>query len=81
MASRMAITKAQAVRYRSTSRAGKSEILDAVRAVTGFNRDYARRALKRALRPRVVRLRTPRPPKYDAGVVAALQKCWVSAIT
>jgi len=76
MASRRAITKAQAVRYRSASRAGKSEILDLVCAVTGFNRDYARRALKQALRPRVVKPRTPRPPKYDAKVVAALQKCW-----
>jgi len=49
MASRRAITKAQAVRYRSGSRTVKSEILDAVCAVTGFNRDYARRALKAAL--------------------------------
>ena len=55
MASRRAITKAQAVRYRSASRAGKSQILDLVCAVTGFNRDYARRALKQALRPRVVK--------------------------
>ena len=42
MASRRAITKAQATGYRSGSRAVKSEILDAVCAVTGFNRDYAR---------------------------------------
>jgi hypothetical protein len=41
MANRRAITKAQAVPYRSESRAVKSEILDAVCAVTGFNRDYA----------------------------------------
>ncbi len=46
MASRRVITKAQAVRYRSGSRTVNSEILDAVCAVTGFNRDYARRALK-----------------------------------
>ena len=76
MASRRAITKAQAVRYRSASRAGKSEILNLVCAVTRFNRDYARRALKQALRSRVVKPRTARPPKYDAKVVAALQKCW-----
>lgn len=76
MASRRAITKAQAVCYRSGSRTVKSEILDAVCAVTGFNRDYARRALKAALTPRVVKPRTPRPPKYDAKVVAALEKCW-----
>jgi hypothetical protein len=76
MAGRRAVTKGQAVRYRSATRAGKSEILDAVCAVTGFNRDYARRALKAALVPRVVRPRTPRAPVYDAHVVAALEKCW-----
>lgn len=76
MATRQAITKAQAARYRSGSRAVKTEILDSVCAVTGFNRDYARRALTQALRPRVVRPGAPRPPKYDARVVAALEKCW-----
>ena len=76
MATRKAITKAQATRYRSGSRAVKSEILDVVCAVTGLNRDYARRALKQALRPRVVRPRPPRAPKYDSKVVAALEKCW-----
>ena len=73
MATRQANTKAQATRYRSGSRAVKTEILDSVCAVTGFNRDFARRALKQALRPRVVR---PRAPKYDARVVAAPEKCW-----
>ena len=34
--------------------------------MTGFNRDYARRAVKQALRSRVVKPRTPRPPTYDA---------------
>ena len=45
MATRKAITKAQATRYRSGSRAVKTEVLDTVCAVTGLNRDYARRAL------------------------------------
>ena len=46
--------------------------------VTGFNRDDARRALKLklALRPRAVRPWPPRTPRYDARVVAALEKCW-----
>jgi transposase InsO family protein len=79
MATRRAITKAQAVRYWSGSRAVKSEILDAVCAVTGFNRDYARRVLRRALKPRVVKPRTARAPKYDEKVVAALEKCWAVA--
>ena len=76
MTSRRAITKAQAVRYPSASRAGKSQILDLVCAVTGFDRDYAGRALNQAVRPWVVKARALRPPKYDAKVVAALQKCW-----
>jgi hypothetical protein len=76
MASRRAITRAQAVRYQAATRAGKSQILDLVCAVTGFNRDYARRALRQALKPRVVRPRIPRPPKYDGRVVIALERCW-----
>jgi hypothetical protein len=48
MATRKTITKAQAVRYRNGSRAVKSEILDVVCAVTGYHRDYARRALRLA---------------------------------
>lgn len=82
MANRKAITKAQAVSYRSGSKATKSQILDSVCAVTGFHRDYARRALLAALaalRPRVVRPRAARAPVYDAKVIAALEKCWAVA--
>ncbi len=49
MANRKAVTKAQAVKFRSASRAEKSQILDAACVVAGFNRNYARRALKKAL--------------------------------
>lgn len=76
MAGRRAVTKGQALKYRAATRAGKSQILNAVCEVTGFNRDYARRALKAALTPRVVRPRAPRPRVYDADVVAGLEKCW-----
>jgi hypothetical protein len=44
--------------------------------LTGYHRDYARRALRAALRPAPVRPRTPPTPKYDPKVVAALEKCW-----
>jgi hypothetical protein len=63
MATRKSITKAQATRYRSGSRAAKTEVLITVCAVTGLNRDYALRALKRALKPRVVRPRSPFRPR------------------
>lgn len=44
LATCIAVTKAQATRYRAGSRTVKSEILDLVYAVNGFNRDYARGA-------------------------------------
>src|SRR5512144_193603 len=76
MATRKAITRALAVRYRDGSRALKADILDTVCGLTGYHRDYARRALRVALKPRVVTPRVARAPKYDARVVAALEKCW-----
>jgi hypothetical protein len=79
MATRKAITKAQAVRYRNGSSAVKSQILDSVCAVTGYHRDYARRALRQALTAREVRARARRPPKYDADLVVALEQCWAVA--
>ena len=76
MATRKAITRSLAVRYRDGSRALKADILDTVCRVTGYHRDYARRALRVALKPRVVTPRVARAPKYDANVVRALEKCW-----
>ena len=76
MATRKAITRAMAVQYRDGSRTRKSGILDTVCGVTGYHRDYARRALRAALTPRVVKPRAARAPKYDAKVIGALEKCW-----
>jgi hypothetical protein len=76
MATRKAITRALAVQYRDGSKALKGEILDTVCGLTGYHRDYARRALRAASKPRVVRSRAPRTPKYDPRVVAGLEKCW-----
>lgn len=52
LATREAIRKTQAVRYRLGARVVKSEILDAMCAVTGWHGDYARRSTTRALLPR-----------------------------
>lgn len=76
MATRKAITRALALKYRDGSKELKGEILDTVCGLTGFHRDYARRALRAALKPRPVRAHAPRRPKYEPVIVAALTKCW-----
>lgn len=76
MATRKAITKSLALRYRNASKELKGEILDTVCGLTGYHRDYARRALRTALKPQPVRKRAPRTPKYDPDVIRALEKCW-----
>lgn len=76
MAERKAVTKTIATRYKRADKAGKARILDERCATTGWHRDHARKALRCALGPRVVRRRTLRPPKYGPNVVAALVFCW-----
>jgi hypothetical protein len=76
MSQRQAVTKAIAARYRRGSRGEKGVILDELCATTGWHRNHARKALTHALRPRIVRARAPRPPRYGVEVVVALRFCW-----
>lgn len=78
MVERKAVTKEMAARYHKASRRDKGTILNELCALTGWNRDYARRALRRALAGERPRSRPQRPVIYGADVLTPLTKIWAT---
>ena len=77
MSQRRAVTKTIATRYKRADKTAKGVILDELCATTDWHRNYARKALAAALKPRIVKpARRARTPKYDANTIVALRFCW-----
>ena len=78
LVTRRQVTKTQVERYRTGTKAEKSEVLGAICQVTGWHHDHARKVLRAMLAGQP----PPRPrrhePRYTYGAetIEALAKCW-----
>ena len=75
LAQKQAVSVAIATRYKCSGKAAKGRMLDELCATTGWHRNHARKALRLALVPRIVRPRAPRASLYGPEVIEALAFC------
>jgi hypothetical protein len=75
---RRELIEQMAARYRASSRAQKSRMLDAVVAVTGSARTYAIQLFNQLVEPKP-RIQRPRLPHYGSEVQRALILAWTAA--
>lgn len=81
LAARRQVTRAQLARWPKASRAERSAILDAVCGVTGWHRDHARKAIRRALAEQAAGGPAPRRARdpvrrYGPEAVELLTRAW-----
>ena len=88
MKARVEVTKRYARAYADAPKQGKSQILDQVVAVTGWNRDHARQQLRLRLLQApgravatvaVIDRRKTKPRKYSYDAVKVLQQVWATS--
>lgn len=83
LAARRQITQAQLASWPKATRAEKSAVLDAVCQVTGWHRDHARKAIRRALAEQAAGGPAPRRRRepvrvYGEAAVELLTRCWAA---
>lgn len=78
LAERKAVTKQVVARYLSASKKQKGQILDELCALTGWSRDHARKALRRAPLHAGARERPTRPRTYGEDVLGPLRLIWAT---
>jgi hypothetical protein len=78
MAERKAVTRQIVDRYQKGSKAVKGRVLDELCALTGWNRDHARKALRRAAEPPRGRSGSGRPRIYGEEILEPLRRIWAT---